>query len=587
MACVLGEIDVVRALGLAGIDCAVAAVPGDPATYSRHVSVVLDWHDPWQRSEEMLESLLRFASSQRRPPVLFYNGDHDLLLVSRLRERLRAAFRFVVADEALVEDLVDKARFQRLAARLELPVPRTQVFGVEPGSAPRGFDLDFPFVVKPVTRKDETWRPVASGAKAVVIDTPGALDRLWSSLATGAFLAQELIAGAEDRVESYHAYVDDSSHIAAEFTGRKIRTHPPRFGDTTALVITESEETLRLGRDFVERLGITGVVKLDFKRAPDGRLFLLEVNPRFNLWHHPGAVAGVNIPAIIYADMVGVSRPSASLRAGVRWCQEVVAEGRRFMRFGVIPDVHANLPALTVALETLRREGVDAYLCPGDLVGYGPHPNECVELLTSVETTCVAGNHDLIAVGRLQGSDVSRLARQTLEWTSNVLRDDVRSHLARLPLVAEAPGGIVIAHGTIDDPSEYTRTAERAEVLLDHIERTFGASILLLGHTHRAWLVQKEAGVLAVWPVRSIELESAKSYLLNAGSVGQSRELRPLSRCAVLDLDSRRASFLALAYDQRRCRLDLRRAGLPDNACHVRPSFTGLMKQASHKLRRA
>ena len=71
-----------------------------------------------------------------------------------------------------------------------------------------------------------------------------------------------------------------------------------------------------------ERIGLTGVAKLDFKRDPQGKLRLLEINPRFNLWHHPGAVAGVNIPALVYADLTGSPRPAATrVKAGVRWCR--------------------------------------------------------------------------------------------------------------------------------------------------------------------------------------------------------------------------------------------------------------------------
>jgi D-aspartate ligase len=68
-------------------------------------------------------------------------------------------------------------------------------------------------------------------------------------------------------------------------------------------------------------MGLRGVAKLDFKRGPDGKLRLLEVNPRFSLWHHPGARAGVNLPALVYDDLVGTSRARISpVRSGVRWC---------------------------------------------------------------------------------------------------------------------------------------------------------------------------------------------------------------------------------------------------------------------------
>ena len=69
-------------------------------------------------------------------------------------------------------------------------------------------------------------------------------------------------------------------------------------------------------------LALSGVAKLDFKRDPRGNLRLLEINPRFNLWHHAGAVAGVNIPALVYADLVGMPRPLVThAKAGVRWCR--------------------------------------------------------------------------------------------------------------------------------------------------------------------------------------------------------------------------------------------------------------------------
>ena len=99
-----------------------------------------------------MERLLEFGRAQPEPPVFYYDGDADLLLLSRHRERLREAFRFVVAEAELVETLVDKARFQALAEELELPVPTALRLSAadEPPSA---VDLPFPVVVKPLTRQ--------------------------------------------------------------------------------------------------------------------------------------------------------------------------------------------------------------------------------------------------------------------------------------------------------------------------------------------------------------------------------------------------------------------------------------------------
>jgi predicted ATP-grasp superfamily ATP-dependent carboligase len=120
---------------------------------------------------------------------------------------------------------------------------------------------------------------------------------------------------------SYHTYIDAAGETVAEFTGRKLRTYPAGYGYTTSLEITDDPDTAQLGREVTRRLGLRGVAKLDFKRDDDGRLHLLEVNPRFNLWHHPGAVAGVNLPALVYADLAGNPRPAvARAHPGVRWC---------------------------------------------------------------------------------------------------------------------------------------------------------------------------------------------------------------------------------------------------------------------------
>lgn len=330
-ACVLGDMDLVRPLGLAGIPCAVMAPNGAPARFSRFTRVVLDWVDPWERAEKVVEILVRFGLEQRERPVLFYEEDGDLLLVSRYRDRLSQAFRFVIPESTLVEDLVDKARFQTLAERFALPLPPTQRLYPLEGSKPTDLNLCFPLIIKPLTRRPNQWAPIGGSSKAVQVNTPQALRDLWPRLISARMnvLAQEMIPGPESCIESYHVYVDVHGNIVAEFTGRKIRTHPEKFGDSTALIITNTEDVAALGRELVRRLELRGVAKLDFKRGPDGRLYVLEINPRFNLWHHPAALAGVNIPALVYGDLIGLPRPVfSSARSGITWCrmwQDVIA----------------------------------------------------------------------------------------------------------------------------------------------------------------------------------------------------------------------------------------------------------------------
>ncbi len=283
---------------------------------------MLDWADAWEQPEELLQLLERFAATQAEPPVLFYEEDRELLLISRYRERLSRHFRFVVPDRVLVEDLVDKGRFQALAQRLDLPVPAARVLDPSRDAVP--LDLQFPLALKPLVRRGEQWTPIGGAAKALRLDTPLALVSAWPHLARAGIpvLLQQLIPGPETCIESYHVYVDEHGETVGEFTGRKIRTWPLAYGDSTALEITDAPEVTTLGRDLVRRLGLRGVAKLDFKRARDGRLYLLEVNPRFTLWHHLGARAGVNIPALVFADLAGLPRAAMrQARAGARWCK--------------------------------------------------------------------------------------------------------------------------------------------------------------------------------------------------------------------------------------------------------------------------
>jgi predicted phosphodiesterase len=110
------------------------------------------------------------------------------------------------------------------------------------------------------------------------------------------------------------------------------------------------------------------------------------------------------------------------------------------MRIGLLSDVHANLFALRSAISRLRAEGVDAWVCAGDLVGYGPHPNECVETIAELGATCVVGNHELMMLDELPDTRAGWLARRSIVWTREVVRSDVRSYLAALPRTADPTG---------------------------------------------------------------------------------------------------------------------------------------------------
>jgi predicted phosphodiesterase len=242
------------------------------------------------------------------------------------------------------------------------------------------------------------------------------------------------------------------------------------------------------------------------------------------------------------------------------------------VRYGVISDVHANLPALEAVLAELQHLRVDAYACAGDLVGYGPHPNECVQLLRRLGAVSVAGNHDLIAVGALSADRCERLARDSLRWTRERLDDDTREFLARLPKRLELGDGVVIAHGSLDDPQEYVLRVDQAAAQLRRLADEFPASrILVVGHTHRAFATDGALASPRIGVRRRVSLQGTGRWLLNPGAVGQSRERRVRARFVVLDLEREEATFHAVRYDVGRSRAQLRRQNLPARSIHLPP----------------
>lgn len=330
----------------AGITCAVVAPPNDAVRHSRR-ALYLGWADPWDQPDQLLDLLMTHARGETHP-VLYFQSDGAMLFVSRHRERLAKRYRFLIADSGLVEDLNDKTRFRVFADRKGLPVPPSGVLDTSTGPVLEA-PLQFPVVVKPATwqqphrssalevasvrtRGNPHWSDLMGKQKALHVPDQAALDALWPRFeAWGSpLLAQQLVPGPETAIESYHSYVDRSGELVAEFTGRKLRTRPATYGQSTALTITDAADIRDLGRRVITAAGLIGVSKCDFKRGPNGRIWLLEVNPRFNLWHHPGAIAGVNLPALVHADLTGAPRPPVrAATPGVCWMRAADLDAAR------------------------------------------------------------------------------------------------------------------------------------------------------------------------------------------------------------------------------------------------------------------
>lgn len=251
------------------------------------------------------------------------------------------------------------------------------------------------------------------------------------------------------------------------------------------------------------------------------------------------------------------------------------------MRLGVISDVHGNLHALRATIDVLRREGVDGWLSVGDLIGYGPNPNECVEMVAGLGAIAVAGNHELIVLGQIAGAASSERAHESHRWTRRQLRDDVVSYLQGLPRQVRT-NGIMVTHGSLGDPEEYVRTPARAVEQLEQLRRDHPEDrILVLGNTHRQQLHAERSGRQPVPDRDRSVLDLSQRYLVNPGSVGQSREWEwpPAARALLLDVERNHAEFRVIRYDVKACLRELRRHGLSYRSMHAPPSVRAAVRR--------
>lgn len=340
-AVVIGDMDLVRPLGLAGIRSVAAGPTRQEAAWSRYAIGSIRLPELWHSAEQAVEALVQYGSTRNDRPTIIYQKDPAVLLLSRHRERLSPHFRLMLPDPETVEDLIDKERFQARSAALDLPVPRALFLKPSTSGLDATTQLRFPVIVKPTVRDqtESAWRPVSHGAKALLCASVNDVARLWRrhELADVTLAVQEYIPGDETRLVSYHSFRTDDGTTIGEFTGRKVRTLPSEFGQSTAVEITADDRMRDLGRRVLDALDFHGVAKVDAKMADDGSLHVLEVNPRFNLWHHPGAVAGVNLPAAVHRYLVdGDTTQLPPATPGVRWVQ-VWGDARSARRAGVSP----------------------------------------------------------------------------------------------------------------------------------------------------------------------------------------------------------------------------------------------------------
>jgi diadenosine tetraphosphatase ApaH/serine/threonine PP2A family protein phosphatase len=232
------------------------------------------------------------------------------------------------------------------------------------------------------------------------------------------------------------------------------------------------------------------------------------------------------------------------------------------MRVAVVSDIHSNLHALEAVLEALDEESPDELWCLGDLVGYGPRPNECCALIAERAQVCLAGNHDLAITGALDMDEFHGDAAAAARWNREQLTPESRAILHELEPHATTHG-VALYHGSARDPVwEYVLSDEAALATL----AVAGVPLVLVGHSHVALRVTATENVVdGGLAAAGLELELAGlQAVLNPGSVGQPRDGDPRAAWLLLDLEAQKAAFHRVEYDIAATQQEMREAGLPE-----------------------
>ena len=216
------------------------------------------------------------------------------------------------------------------------------------------------------------------------------------------------------------------------------------------------------------------------------------------------------------------------------------------MRYLIISDVHANLTALETVLADAAE--FDEIWCLGDLVGYGPDPNECVARIQEFDHISLAGNHDWAALGRMSLEHFNTDARLASSWTRGALLPATREYLETLsPMLVE--GEFTLVHGSPREPIwEYLLDAVIATINFRH----FTTMVCLVGHTHIPLAFaynEKNDRCYPMVPPFSAPLElGTRRMILNPGSVGQPRDGDPRASYAILDTEANTWRLHRVAY---------------------------------------
>jgi predicted phosphodiesterase len=220
--------------------------------------------------------------------------------------------------------------------------------------------------------------------------------------------------------------------------------------------------------------------------------------------------------------------------------------------YGVIGDIHGNREALLAVLACLDRRGVDGLICLGDIVGYNADSDECADLMRERKALVIAGNHDLISIGRLGFTRCANKVIYSLKRTRRQLAAKTAAYLASLPAHRVIDNRILLVHAGIRDVQQYVTTPHHVRQNAAYLRADFpGLNICMFGHVHTQKVYElDDAEVRELVPTDALTLREDRTYFINPGSVDAARKQEhKLAEFAFIDSDTLKLEFHRIAYD--------------------------------------
>ncbi len=264
--------------------------------------------------------------------------------------------------------------------------------------------------------------------------------------------------------------------------------------------------------------------------------------------------------------------------------------GKFTMKYAILSDIHANLEALTVVLDKCKENGVDKYICLGDIVGYNSNPKECLALVRNLDLMgVVKGNHDeYVSNGDNEMEGFNPHAKKAVLWTRSQLEKDDLDWLSQLPMRLNIrAANCTIVHATLDSPEAWGYIFDTHHAS-DNFSYQF-TQMCFCGHSHvpiafckkpvtmrtdkpieeiLEWAFMRHEGMLPQNPTESdslsLDIQSGWKYLINVGSVGQPRNRDPRSSFAIYDDETKRVVRYRIPYDIATTQEKIRQTDLPD-----------------------